>query len=354
MKAVSIRSANVACLAAATCVAGGLLAQAAEPPAEASALRAEIGTARTLFSPGQPVRLRFTLFNSSAEPVEVPAGESGENASGITLPRELIFGTADHPALFVSYENEKPTPILPAASSQPAADSRPAAAAAGALRLAGQAVLGAEVDLRAVYRQLRYSGRYRLEWRPLDGKVQAASAEFRVERRKNAILVTDVGKITFALLYDQAPRNVENFLELVRERFYDGKTIHRIVSDFILQGGSPDGSETGTRPDGKTLPAEFHDAPFTVGTLAMARKPSDPNSASCQFFVSLTRLPELDGQYTVIGQASDEESLRTLKQIAEIPTNERGRPLRSVVIRFLTLVDAELPTERLEVAQPSP
>jgi peptidyl-prolyl cis-trans isomerase B (cyclophilin B) len=305
-----------------------------EPPDPIQFLRAEATVERTLFSPAQPIAVRFTLFNPTADPIEIPAARTTGEPDGIALPRALITGTSERPALFIAAENEKPVPMRPEA--QTANDE-----VLDALCLAPHASLGAQIDLRGMHRLLRYSGNYELQWQPLGGRVETATVAFRVEARKDAVLVTDYGKTTFALLYDKAPRNVENFLELVRERFYDGKTIHRIERDFVIQGGSPDGSRTGIRPDGKLIPAEFHDTPFELGTLAMARKPRDPDSASCQFFVGLARLPELDGKYTVIGQARDEESQRALRQIAELPTDGQGRPLRPPIIRFFTLVDAE-------------
>jgi cyclophilin family peptidyl-prolyl cis-trans isomerase len=315
-------------------VAAGIAQDAAEePPEPVQLLRAEATVERTLFRPSQPIWVRFTLFNPTAEPIELPVLRAENDRDAITLPRALIIGTPDTPALFIAYENEKPVAIPPEAPNP--GDTR-----SEVLRLAPRASLGAEIDLCAAHRLLRYSGTYRLEWQPLGGRIEPVSLSFRVEPRKDAVLVTDYGKITFTLMYDKAPRNVENFLELARERFYDGKTIHRIIPGFIIQGGSPDGSETGVRPDGKFVAAEFHDAPFQLGTLAMARKPSAPNSASCQFFISLARLEELDGKYTVIGQTSDEESLRTLQHISELPTNNKGRPTRPLLIRFLTLVDA--------------
>ena len=92
--------------------------------------------------------------------------------------------------------------------------------------------------------------------------------------------------------------------------------------------------------DGKTVPAEFSDTPIELGTLVMAHKPDDPNSASCQFFIALARLEDLDGKYTVIGQARDDESLRTLNQLAALPTNRSDRPVKPLVIRSINLVDA--------------
>jgi cyclophilin family peptidyl-prolyl cis-trans isomerase len=321
-------------LFSACCVALAAAQEEATRPSDPlEFLRAEVTADRGLFAPSQPLPVRFTLFNSTSQPIEIPVVQTGGQQDAVALPRMLITGTPEQPALFIAYEDEKAVPIRPEARSEN--EGTP-----GTLRLAPRAAIGAEIDLTEAHRLLRYSGRYRVEWQPLGGRIPPASLSFRVEARKDAVLVTDLGKVTFALLYEKAPRNVENFLELVRDRFYDGKTIHRVVPGFIAQGGSPTGTGTGIRPDGKFAPAEFHDAPFEAGTLAMARKPSDPDSASCQFFISLARLPELDGKYTIIGQAQDEESLRTLQQIAAVPTDNEDRPVRPLVIRFFTLVDS--------------
>jgi len=312
-------------------------------------LRAELTTARRLHSPDRPICVRFTLHNSSDQPVDLPLkGPHGPN-EGIGLPLELVFGSPDQPALTVSYEGEKPVAVQPPASAESNEQSPTL------LRLAPGGSLGAELDLRAYYRALRYSGTYRLDWRPVGGLAGVASLSIVVEPRQDAILVTDKGKITFKLFYDQAPQNVENFLQLAKDGFYDGKSFHRIVPGFLVQGGCPKGDGTGVRADGRLIPAEFHDAPFQLGTLAMARKPSDPNSASCQFFITLARLPDLDGQYTVIGQASDEESLRTLAALAAEPTDRRDRPRKPLVIRSVNLAPAEQPTTiRLELSPRAP
>lgn len=317
-----------------------------ETPDPIRSLRGEATCKRTLLHPSQPILVRFTLFNPTAEPVELPAARARHDKDAITLPRDLIIGTTERPALFIAYEDEDPVPIRPEPATT--GDGPP-----GVLRLAPRAAVGTEIDLCSLHRLLRYSGSYRVEWQPLGGRIAPVSVSFRVEPRKDAVLVTDYGKITFALTYDKAPRNVENFLELARDRFYDGKSIHRVIPGFLVQGGSPDGSPTGVRPNGKFVPAEFHDTPFELGTLAMARKRSDPDSASCQFFISLARLPELDGKYTVIGQARDEESLRTLQQIEQLPTNPKSRPTRPLAIRFFTLVDVAGGVSRqLETTRP--
>ncbi|MEP0848362.1 MAG: peptidylprolyl isomerase [Phycisphaerae bacterium] len=321
---------------------------AAQPTAE-SLLRAEVLAERTLLSPSQPLRVRLVLTNPTSQPIEL-AADSAAAPSCVQLPEALVFGAADRPALTISLDRDAPMPVRP-----PPAASQPASQPVGATRitLAPGTVLGREIDLREYQRSLRYSGEYRVDWSPLGDNGPRATATLRVEPRKTAILVTDYGKITFRLAYDSAPRNVENFVELARSRFYDGLTFHRIIADYIIQGGSPDGANAGMRPDGRTVPAEFGPTPFTIGTLAMARRPNAPDSASCQFFISLARCQELDGQYTVIGQASDDESLRTLQQLSALPTDANNRPTRPVVIRFLTLVDVEeSAVERVGAARP--
>ncbi len=333
-------------LSASWIAAGNAQGPVDEPADPVQSLRAEATVERTLFSPSQPIPVRLTLFNPTNEPIELPVTRAEDEQDGIALPRSVVIGTSGQPALFITYENEKPVAVQPNPSNS--TDGTPAT-----LRLAPRASVGAEIDLGSVYRVLRYSGNYRLEWQPLGGRVAAVNLSFRVEPRRDANLITDYGKITFSLMYDKAPRNVENFLELARQGFYKDKTIHRIVPAFIMQGGSPDGSGTGIRPDGKFVAAEFRDTPFERGTLAMARKPSDPDSASCQFFISLARLEELDGKYTIIGQANGDESFRTLQKIEQLPTGREGRPVRTLKIRSINLVDASISeTRQLESPRP--
>jgi cyclophilin family peptidyl-prolyl cis-trans isomerase len=291
--------------------------------------------------------VRFSLRNTSSEAIEIPL-EVPIKPDGIVLPMELITGTAAQPALFASLADEKPAPLRPAEES-----ATPPGDGLRTLRLAAHGTVGAQIDFRTLYKRVRYNGVHRLEWRPLGGRIPTASVEFRVEPRKDAVVVTDYGKITFTLMYEKAPRNVENFLELVRDGFYDGKTIHRIIPGYIIQGGCPLGTGNGIREDGKLLAAEFHDAPFDVGSLAMAHKPDDPNSASCQFFVGLGRLPDLDGKYTIIAQARDEASLRTLRQLADLPIDGNDRPIKTLYIRSINLIDTDAyVTGRRDISRP--
>jgi cyclophilin family peptidyl-prolyl cis-trans isomerase len=317
--------------------AGLTMGQTTTAPAGArpDSLRAELSVDRPLYRPDGPIWLRFTLLNNADEPVEIPLDPPAVGGDGISLPPRVVFGTAEQPAINVMYGSEVArTPITP-----------PMLSANGehlsVLRLGPHAILGADVDIRSCTPLARYAGDFRVEWRPLDGRLGTVSTDFRVEARKEVIVVTDQGKMSFQLDYEAAPRNVADFLELVREGFYNGKIFHRVVSGFLLQGGSPTGDSSGVRPDGKLVPAEFRNVPFELGTLAMARKRNDPNSASCQFIIGLGRVTELDGQYTIIGQARDAESLRTLQQLAGAPTDKKDRPIAPITIRSVNLVDVD-------------
>jgi len=119
-----------------------------------------------------------------------------------------------------------------------------------------------------------------------------------------AVISTSQGDMTVELWNDVAPKHVENFLKLGRDGFYDNLKFHRIVPEFVVQGGCPKGDGTGD--PGWSVKAEFNDRPHHPGTLSMARS-SDPDSAGSQFFICLTRkhCQHLDGEYTGFGQVTE-------------------------------------------------
>ena len=131
-----------------------------------------------------------------------------------------------------------------------------------------------------------------------------------------AVIKTSHGDITVELWDDVAPGHVENFLKLAKDGFYDNLAFHRIISDFMIQGGCPRGDGTGG--PGWNIKAEFNDREHQPGTLSMARS-SDPDSAGSQFFICLTRerCRHLDGEYTAFGKVTQGmdvvESLGSLK-----------------------------------------
>ncbi len=119
-----------------------------------------------------------------------------------------------------------------------------------------------------------------------------------------AVIATSEGDFSIELWNDVAPNHVENFLKLGRSGFYDDLAFHRIIPDFMIQGGCPRGDGTGG--PGWNVDAEFNDREHQPGTLSMARS-ADPNSAGSQFFICLTRehCRHLDGEYTAFGQVTD-------------------------------------------------
>jgi len=107
------------------------------------------------------------------------------------------------------------------------------------------------------------------------------------------------GRVVIEMRPDLAPKHVARIKELVRQKFYDGLTFHRVIKGFMAQGGDPKGDGTGG--SGQNIPAEFSDEPHVRGTLSMARS-SNPDSADSQFFIVFAKAPYLDGKYTVWGK----------------------------------------------------
>jgi len=139
-----------------------------------------------------------------------------------------------------------------------------------------------------------------------------------------AVFDTDYGSFKIALYTDVAPLHVENFKKLIREKFYDGLGFHRVLANFIIQGGDPQTRGGGNRAmwgaggdNQPTVPAEFSTRPFVSGTVGAARKP-DPNSATSQFFICLRPNPDWNGQYTVFGEVV--EGLNNVQVISNVPT----------------------------------
>jgi peptidyl-prolyl cis-trans isomerase B (cyclophilin B) len=140
-------------------------------------------------------------------------------------------------------------------------------------------------------------------------------------------LHTNHGPVTVELFDEDAPKTVENFLKLSGDGFYDGVIFHRIIKDFMIQGGDPDG--TGTGGPGYTFEDEINDHKVERGALAMAN--AGPNTNGSQFFIVTTRsAPWLDGKHTVFGRVS--EGMDNVDLIEGVETGAQDRPVESVVI----------------------
>jgi cyclophilin family peptidyl-prolyl cis-trans isomerase len=148
----------------------------------------------------------------------------------------------------------------------------------------------------------------------------------------SATLHTNHGSIAVELFEDDAPKTVENFLKLARDGFYDGVIFHRVIPDFMIQGGDPTG--TGRGGPGYTFDDEFNDNKVMRGALAMAN--AGPNTNGSQFFiVTAEATPWLDGKHTVFGRVTD--GMDVVDKISSVATDSDDRPHDDVTIERVEL-----------------
>lgn len=150
------------------------------------------------------------------------------------------------------------------------------------------------------------------------------------------------GGIIKAELYpDIAPITVDNFVSLAKENFYDGIIFHRVIKDFVIQGGDPTG--TGYYGSGKNIKGEFavngvkNDLSHTRGVLSMARSSNSYDSASSQFFICHGDCKNLDGQYAAFGKVV--EGMDVVDAIANQATDSGNKPLEDQVIKTIRVID---------------
>src|SRR3979411_3150323 len=142
-----------------------------------------------------------------------------------------------------------------------------------------------------------------------------------------ATLHTNHGPIAVELHDADAPKTVENFTKLARDGFYDGVIFHRIIPDFMIQGGDPTG--TGSGGPGYPFEDEVNDHKIVRGALAMAN--AGPNTNGSQFFIVTTEAASwLDGKHTVFGRVTD--GMDVVDTISDLETDARDRPREDVVI----------------------
>jgi cyclophilin family peptidyl-prolyl cis-trans isomerase len=149
-----------------------------------------------------------------------------------------------------------------------------------------------------------------------------------------ATMSTNHGDITIELFDEDAPETVANFKKLSGDGFYDGLIFHRIIKDFMIQGGCPQG--TGTGGPGYTFKDEFNDHKVVRGALAMAN--AGPNTNGSQFFIVTTdAAPWLDGKHTVFGEVTS--GMDVVDALEGLPTDARDRPREDAKIEKLTVTD---------------
>jgi peptidyl-prolyl cis-trans isomerase B (cyclophilin B) len=147
-----------------------------------------------------------------------------------------------------------------------------------------------------------------------------------------AIMATSEGAIELELFDDDAPRTVQNFTKLAADGYYDGGVFHRVIPEFMIQGGCPRGDGTGG--PGYSFEDEFNDHPVARGYLAMAN--SGPNTNGSQFFVvTAEECSWLDGKHTVFGRITSGQDVAD--RISRVERDSRDRPLEPVVIESVQL-----------------
>jgi peptidyl-prolyl cis-trans isomerase B (cyclophilin B) len=147
-----------------------------------------------------------------------------------------------------------------------------------------------------------------------------------------ATLHTSEGPIELELFPAEAPKTVENFTKLASDGFYDGLSFHRVIPDFMIQGGCPQGDGTGG--PGYTFEDEFNEHKVDRGALAMAN--AGPNTNGSQFFiVTADACPWLDGKHTVFGQVSD--GMDVVDTISGVETGAGDRPREEIKIESVEL-----------------
>lgn len=165
------------------------------------------------------------------------------------------------------------------------------------------------------------------------------SADFKQD---NDPIVTiemqDGQKIEIELYPKAAPNTVNNFISLVNKGFYNGLTFHRVIPEFMIQGGDPDG--VGTGGPGYSIPGEFssnnvqNDLKHTRGVLSMARS-NDPDSAGSQFFIMVADASHLDGQYAAFGKVIS--GMDEVDKIVNMPRDSQDKPQTPVVMKTLSV-----------------
>src|SRR5881396_1725081 len=190
--------------------------------------------------------------------------------------------------------------------------------------------------------------------------VLMSSALFAAEEKKEektsvntsnevAVIKTSEGEMVVQFWTDAAPNTVENFKKLARQSFYDGTIFHRIVKEFMIQGGDPNSKDPakensyGQGGPGYNIKAEFNDHSHDRGVVSMARG-SDPDSAGSQFFICLAPVHRLDHQYTTFGKLIKGQDV--LEKIGDIPVTrnsmgEPSKPTKRVVVESIKIVPAE-------------
>ena len=177
-----------------------------------------------------------------------------------------------------------------------------------------------------------------------DKKPASKEEKSTVNTKEVAVIKTTEGEMVIEFWPDVAPKTVENFKTLAKKGFYDGTCFHRVIKDFMIQGGDPLTKDAamearwGTGDPGYKIKAEFNDRHHDRGVISMARS-NDPDSAGSQFFICHGAPHFLDGKYTAFGKLIKGDDV--LEKIATTPTHPQDRPDKRMGIESIKIVPAD-------------
>ena len=170
---------------------------------------------------------------------------------------------------------------------------------------------------------------------PSPPSPQSSNSPAPAAAKPNSIAVfeTTKGNFKVELFEDKAPITAKNFLDLAGKGFYNNQIFHRVIDNFMIQGGDPQGNGTGG--PGYNIPDEFHPSlkHSGPGFLSMANR--GPNTGGSQFFVTLVPTPWLDGKHAIFGKVT--EGLDVVQSIGKVKTGPQDRPVEPVIIKKITL-----------------
>ena len=160
--------------------------------------------------------------------------------------------------------------------------------------------------------------------------------EIKKMSETTAIIETKFGNIELKFFPDVAPNHVNNFIELAKKGFYDGTLFHRVIPNFMIQGGdpntkNPDRSKHGMGGPGHTVKAEFNNKPHKRGTLSMARS-NHPDSAGSQFFICVADAPFLNQKYTAFGEVVS--GMEVADKIVSQPRDKGDNPNEKIEMKI--------------------
>jgi cyclophilin family peptidyl-prolyl cis-trans isomerase len=258
---------------------------------------------REVFIAGEPIQLRICIENLSKVRTKLKVPKDLIQALQITSPEGKVYRT-------------------------PLADPE-----TEAIDLEPSQIWGRRVDITPLIDD-KQDGWHKLVFR--SSSLISGEVKLFVIKDYIATIQTNYGDIVIGFFPHDAPNHVLNFVRLAKRGFYDNLTFHRIIAGFMMQGGDPKGDGTGG--PGYQLDAEFSKTRRHIaGTLSMARRGDDINSAGSQFFICFRELPHLDGNYTIFGQVIKGMEVVRKIEVVKVDRLQGHRPIKKVLIKSIKI-----------------